>query len=92
MKLCKKKSQEFRKTNLGTVSFQQSYKLTARYLVPFVQFKKHEKRPWRSVTFSKVAEVTLLHGRFSLFLNCTYGTKSQKAPYVYSTFSKNGDM
>ena len=25
-----------------------------RDLVPFVQFKKHEKHPWRSVTFSKV--------------------------------------
>ena len=24
-------------------------------LVPFVQFKKREKQPWRSVTFSKVA-------------------------------------
>ena len=24
-------------------------------LVPFVQFKKHEKHPWRSVNFSKVA-------------------------------------
>ena len=24
-------------------------------LVSFVQFKKHEKHPWRSVTFSKVA-------------------------------------
>ena len=24
-------------------------------LVPFVQFKNHEQRPWRSVTFSKVA-------------------------------------
>ena len=24
-------------------------------LVPFVRFKKHEKHPWRSVTFSKVA-------------------------------------
>ena len=23
-------------------------------LVPFVQFKKREKHPWRSVTFSKV--------------------------------------
>ena len=22
-----------------------------RYLVPFVQFKKHEKHPWRSATF-----------------------------------------
>ena len=26
-----------------------------RYLVPFVQFKKREKHPWRSITFSKVA-------------------------------------
>ena len=26
-----------------------------RDLVPFVQFKKREKYPWRSVTFSKVA-------------------------------------
>ena len=25
-----------------------------RDLVPFVQFKKREKRPWKSVTFSKV--------------------------------------
>ena len=26
-----------------------------RDLVPMVQFKKHEKHPWRSVNFSKVA-------------------------------------
>ena len=26
-----------------------------RDLVPFVQFKKREEHPWRSVTFSKVA-------------------------------------
>ena len=26
-----------------------------RNLVPLVQFKKREKHPWRSVTFSKVA-------------------------------------
>ena len=26
-----------------------------RDLVPFVQFKKRKKHPWRSVTFSKVA-------------------------------------
>ena len=26
-----------------------------RDLVPFVQFKKREKHPWRSVNFSKVA-------------------------------------
>ena len=45
-----------------------------RDLVPFVQ--------WRSVTFSKVVgllKATLLHGRFSRFLNCTNGTKSCNA-------------
>ena len=26
-----------------------------RDLVPFVQFKKREKHPWRSITFSKVS-------------------------------------
>ena len=60
-----------------------------RDLVPFVQFKKHEKHPLRSVTFSKVAgkpatllKVTLLHGCFSCFLNCTNGTKSHKAFHI----------
>ena len=41
-----------------------------RDLVQFVQFKKHEKHPWRSVTFSQSAtllKVTLLHGCFSRF-------------------------
>ena len=28
-------------------------------LVPFVQFKKREKRPWKSVTFSKAAGFSL---------------------------------
>ena len=59
-----------------------------RDLVPFVQFKKREKHPCRSFNFSKVAgfkpttllELTLLHGRFSRFLNCTNGTKSRNAP------------
>ena len=37
-------------------------------------FKKREKHPLRSITFSK----TLLHGCFSCFLNCTNGTKSHK--------------
>ena len=27
-----------------------------RDLVPFVQFKKREKHPWRSASFSKVAD------------------------------------
>ena len=30
-----------------------------RDLVPFVQFKKREKQPWRSVAFSKVAGQSL---------------------------------
>ena len=29
-----------------------------RDLVPFVQFKKREKHPWRSVTFSKGADLS----------------------------------
>ena len=61
-----------------------------RYLVPFVQFKKRKKHPWRSVTFSKVAgkkpttslKVTLLHGCFSRFLNCTNKTKSCKTLHI----------
>ena len=54
-----------------------------RDLVPFAQFKKCEKHPWRSescrlspVTLLKVA---LLHGCFSSFLNCANSTKSRKA-------------
>ena len=31
-----------------------------RGLVPFVQFKKREKHPWKSVTFSKVAGFSFL--------------------------------
>ena len=30
-------------------------------LVPLVQFKKREKHPWRSVTFSKVASFSAKH-------------------------------
>ena len=30
-----------------------------RDLVPFVQFKKRKKHPWRSVNFSKVADFSL---------------------------------
>ena len=57
-----------------------------RDLVPFVQFKKREKHPWRSVNFSKISlkpatllKLALLHGCFSRFLNCTNGTKSRSA-------------
>ena len=55
-----------------------------RDLVPFVQFKKGEKHPWKSVTFScrlkpaTLLKVTLLHGSFLRFLNCKIDTKSRK--------------
>ena len=60
-----------------------------RDLVSFVQFKKREKHPWRSITFSKVAgfkpanllKVALLHGCFSRLLICTNGTKSSNASH-----------
>ena len=40
-----------------------------RNLVPFVQFKKREKHPWRNVNFNKVA-------------GFTNGTNSRNAPHV----------
>ena len=43
-------------------------------MVPFLQFKKSEKHPWRSVTFdflrlqpATLLKVALLHGCFSRF-------------------------
>ena len=59
-----------------------------RDLVPFVQSKKCEKHSWKSVTFSKVADlhlqllikVTLLHGCFRRLLNFANGTKSRNTP------------
>ena len=47
-----------------------------RDLVPFVQFKKREKYPWRSITFSKVVGFT-----FNF-------TKSYASPLVFFTFFK----
>ena len=43
--------------------------------------KKREKHPWGSITFSKVAGLSLQlqHGCFSRFLNCTNYTKLRKA-------------
>ena len=54
-------------------------------LVPHVQFKKREKRPWRSVTFNKVADFTVSNTSpwvFFTFLNCTNGTKLHIAPHL----------
>ena len=66
-------------------------------LVPFVQFKKREKQPWRSVTFSKAAgwkpatllEITLFHECFLSFLNCTNSTKSSNATHLMTTVKVN---
>ena len=65
-----------------------------RLIVTLVQFGtictilKSEKHQSRSVTFSKVAvfnlqKVTLVHGCFSRFLNCTNGTKSRNASQIF---------
>ena len=60
-----------------------SYVVPLQDLVPFTQFKKRKKHPWRSVTFSKV-KVTLLHGCFSRFSNCAHGAKSRNAQHMLS--------
>ena len=52
----------------------------SRDLVLFVQFEKHEKHPYWSVTLA--IGVILLHGYFSRFLNYTDGTKSRNASHI----------
>ena len=55
-----------------------------RDLIPFVQFKKYEKHPWRNVTFNKVAGFLASNftrsntppWEFFTFLNGANGTKS----------------
>ena len=44
----------------------------------FVQCKKRERHTWRTATLLKV---TLFHGCFSHFLNCTNSAKSCKVSY-----------
>ena len=68
-----------------------------RDLVLFVQFKRREKHPWKSFTFSKnrlktfrlksatLLKVALISGCFSCFLNCRNGTKSRKTSYKSHT-------
>ena len=57
-----------------------------RDLVPFVQFKKYEKPPCRSATFSKVAgwSFTKSNAPPWVFLNYANGTKSRKVSHIYS--------
>ena len=45
-----------------------------RDFVPFIQFKKRKKHTWRSVAFSKVADLWM--------------SVSNTAPWVFFTFSK----
>ena len=61
------------------------------FYISFVQCKKHEKHPWKSVA---IQPATLLkvaphpppphapHGCFSRFLNFTNGAKSHKVSYM----------
>ena len=60
-----------------------------RDLVPFVQFKKREKHPWRSVTFSKVVGFSLHFTKintppwvFFTFFELYKGTKSRNASQI----------
>ena len=72
-------------TDLGLKIFFVNICDALRDLVPFVQYQKREKHPWRKVNFSKVAgllKLTLLHVYFSRFLNCTNATKSRNAPHI----------
>ena len=65
-------------------------------LTSFVQFKKGNKPPWKTFTFSKFADylaallkLTPPGVCFSRFLNCTNGTKSCKASQVESSRDNN---
>ena len=46
--------------------------------------KNVKKHPWRSATFkpANLLKVTLPHGSFSRFLDCTNGTKSHKTSHI----------
>ena len=67
-----------------------------RDLVPFSQFKKREKHPWRIITLSKVAGFRLQlcekkHSSMDVFhvsLNYTNGTKSCKASQTEIKYDK----
>ena len=39
-----------------------------RDFIPFVQFKKREKHPWRSVTFTKVTYILKGHYAAAIYL------------------------
>ena len=64
-----------------------------RHLVPFVQFKKREKYPWRCVTFDKVAGLSLqlylkYHssmGAFHVFKFYKWFQMTQSVSYCFSS-------
>ena len=49
-------------------------------LVPFMQYKKREKQPWRSVTFSSKSNTP--PWLFFTSLDCTNSTKSCKTSHI----------
>ena len=61
MKKCTFSSGLMQGTEIADTSDQSSKCIcdVLRDLVSFVQFKKHEKQPWKSVTSSKVADYSL---------------------------------
>ena len=72
------------------MNYRQRYVISCTIWCHLNNLKKREKYPWRNANFSKVAglkpatllNLTLLHGCFSRFLNCTNGTKSRIAPHL----------
>ena len=55
-------------------------------LIPFVQFKKREKHPWRNVTFCNFNKSNtppwLFFTLLNTFLNCINGTKLRKTSHI----------
>ena len=92
------KTIEYRKSPLGLIQISndptatrvfatcnlKTYVISCAIWYRLYNFKKREKHPWRSVTFSNVAGVklTFLHQCFSRFLNCTNGTKQRNASHI----------
>ena len=74
MKKCTFSSGLMQGTEIADTSDQSNKSIcdVLRDLVSFVEFKKREKQPWRSVALSKVAE-------------CSF-TKSNSTPWVFFTF------
>ena len=55
-------------------------------LVPFVQYKKREKYPWRGVTFTEACNFTKINAPpwvFSRILNSRNDTKLRKVSQIY---------